>query len=112
MSLHSTSRVRVRYAETDQMGVAWHGHYLAWFEVGRTDLLRTQGVTYRELEEGGLRLPVIDARLSFVRPALYDDLGLVGDGVEFGLQRLRPRRHLRQRQRGRKHLDENEVHCA
>jgi acyl-CoA thioester hydrolase len=70
----SVSTVRVRYAETDQMGVAWHGHYLAWFEVGRTDLLRRQGVTYRELEEGGLRLPVIDARLSYVRPALYDDL--------------------------------------
>lgn len=73
-ALTSVSTVRVRYAETDQMGVAWHGHYLAWFEVGRTDLLRRQGVTYRELEEGGLRLPVIDARLSFVRPALYDDL--------------------------------------
>jgi acyl-CoA thioester hydrolase len=66
--------VRVRYADTDQMGVAWHGHYLAWFEVGRTDLLRRQGVTYRELEAGGLRLPVIGTQMSFLRPALYDDL--------------------------------------
>ena len=46
----STSTVRVRYAETDQMGVAWHGQYFAWFEVGRTDLLRERGCTYRELE--------------------------------------------------------------
>lgn len=68
------SSVRVRYAETDQMGVAWHGHYLAWFEVGRTDLLRQQGVTYRELEEGGLRLPVIGTEVKFLRPARYDDL--------------------------------------
>ena len=50
VTLRSTSRLRVRYAETDQMGVAWHGDYFAWFEVGRTDLLREQGLTYRELE--------------------------------------------------------------
>jgi acyl-CoA thioester hydrolase len=72
--LRSVSTVRVRYAETDQMGVAWHGYYLAWFEVGRTDLLRHQGVTYRELEAGGLRLPVIGTQMTFLRPALYDDL--------------------------------------
>lgn len=72
--LRSVSTVRVRYAETDQMGIAWHGHYLAWFEVGRTDLLRHQGVTYRELEAGGLRLPVIGAEMKFLRPALYDDV--------------------------------------
>ena len=53
MSPRSTSRVRVRYAETDQMGVAWHGSYFAWFEVGRTDLLRERGLTYRELEAAG-----------------------------------------------------------
>jgi acyl-CoA thioester hydrolase len=68
------STVRVRYAETDQMGVAWHGYYLAWFEVGRTDLLRHQGVTYKELEAGGLRLPVTRTQMTFLRPALYDDL--------------------------------------
>jgi acyl-CoA thioester hydrolase len=72
--LRSVSTVRVRYAETDQMGVAWHGYYLAWFEVGRTDLLRGRGVTYRELEAGGLRLPVIGTQMTFLRPALYDDL--------------------------------------
>jgi acyl-CoA thioester hydrolase len=64
----------VRYAETDQMGVAYHGGYFAWFEVGRTDLLRGRGLTYRELESEGLRLPVIEAHARFLRPALYDDM--------------------------------------
>jgi len=70
----SVSTVRVRYAETDQMGMAWHGNYLAWFEVGRTDLLRHQGMAYRDLEKEGVRLPVIEASLRFLRPARYDDL--------------------------------------
>ena len=74
MSASSVSRLRVRYAETDQMGVAWHGSYLAWFEVGRTDLLRERGMTYRELEQADVRLPVVEARASYRRPALYDDL--------------------------------------
>lgn len=68
------STVRVRYAETDQMGVAWHGEYFAWFEVARTDLLRSRGLTYRQLEQEGLRLPVIEARARFLRPAVYDDV--------------------------------------
>jgi acyl-CoA thioester hydrolase len=71
---HSCSRIRVRYAETDQMGVAYHGGYFAWFEVGRTDLLRERGVTYRELEHRDLRLPVIETGARFLRPVLYDDL--------------------------------------
>ena len=70
----STSTIRVRYAETDQMGIAHHAEYFAWFEVGRTDLLRARGMTYRELERNGLRLPVIDARARFLRPAYYDDV--------------------------------------
>jgi acyl-CoA thioester hydrolase len=74
MSVLSTSRLRVRYAETDQMGVAWHGGYFAWFEVGRTDLLRERGLTYRELEARNLRLPVIEAQARYLRPALYDDV--------------------------------------
>ncbi len=64
----SLSRVRVRYAETDQMGVAYHGEYFAWFEVGRTDLLRELGLTYRELEADGLRLPVIEVQARYLRP--------------------------------------------
>ena len=74
MSRSSSTTVRVRYAETDQMGVAWHGEYLAWFEVGRTDLLRGCGCTYRELEAQGLRLPVIEVQARYLRPARYDDV--------------------------------------
>jgi len=67
------SRIRVRYAETDQMGVAWHGSYFAWFEVGRTDLLRNAGWTYREMEAGGVSLPVIEAHCDYKQAAKYDD---------------------------------------
>ena len=74
MSRTGSTTVRVRYAETDQMGIAWHGEYLAWFEVGRTDLLRGCGCTYRELEAEGLRLPVIEVQARYLRPALYDDV--------------------------------------
>jgi acyl-CoA thioester hydrolase len=74
MSSPCTSVVRVRYAETDQMGVAYHGGYFAWFEVGRTDLLRGSGLTYRELERQGLRLPVIETQARFLKPAHYDDV--------------------------------------
>ena len=75
MSRQSSSRVRVRYAETDQMGVAWHGNVFAWFEIGRTDLLRDLGTTYRSLEQDeGLRLPVVEAGARYLRPFLYDDV--------------------------------------
>jgi acyl-CoA thioester hydrolase len=69
----SLSRVRVRYAETDQMGVVYHANYFVWFEVGRTDLLRSTGWTYREMEADGLSLPVIEAHCEFKQPARYDD---------------------------------------
>jgi acyl-CoA thioester hydrolase len=72
--LTGSTSIRVRYAETDQMGVAWHGEYLAWFEVGRTDLLRGCGCTYRDLEAQGLRLPVIEVQARFLQPARYDDV--------------------------------------
>ncbi len=71
--IEARSQLRVRYAETDQMGVAWHGNYFAWFEVGRTDLLRHLGTTYRELEAEGLRLPIVECRAEYKRPARYDD---------------------------------------
>lgn len=66
--------LRVRYAETDQMGVAYHSHYLVWCEVARTDLMCQLGVRYRELEELGVRLAVVDARVRYRSPARYDDL--------------------------------------
>jgi len=74
VSRSCASTIRVRYAETDQAGIAYHGDYFAWFEVGRTDLLREQGVSYRQLETDGLRLPVIESHARFLKPALYDDV--------------------------------------
>ena len=70
----ATPSVRVRYAETDQMGVVYHAHYLAWCDVARTDHLRQAGVSYRELEEQGLRLAVTEAMVRYRAPARYDDL--------------------------------------
>jgi acyl-CoA thioester hydrolase len=66
--------VRVRYSETDRMGVAYHAHYLQWAELGRTEHLRRHGVRYRDLEERGHLLAVSEAGLRIVRPARYDDL--------------------------------------
>jgi acyl-CoA thioester hydrolase len=65
--------VRVRYAETDKMGVVYYANYLIWFEVGRTDLLRHAGWTYREMEDAGFSLPVIEAHCNYLQPARYDD---------------------------------------
>ena len=69
----STSLVRVRYADTDKMGVAYHANYFVWFEVGRTDLLRTLGWSYREMEESGVILPVIRAECQYKQSSRYDD---------------------------------------
>jgi acyl-CoA thioester hydrolase len=69
----TTVELRVRYAETDQMGVAYHTHYLVWCEVARTDHMRRRGVSYRELEAQGMRLAVVEARVRYRQPARYDD---------------------------------------
>jgi acyl-CoA thioester hydrolase len=69
----SVTTLRVRYAETDQMGVVYYANHLVWFEVARTDWLRALGWTYRDLEAGGLFLPVIEAHCEYRRPARYDD---------------------------------------
>jgi acyl-CoA thioester hydrolase len=65
--------VRVRYAETDKMGVVYYANYLVWFEVGRTDWLRETGWSYREMEVDGLALPVIEAHCEYRQGAKYDD---------------------------------------
>ena len=70
----STTQVTVRYAETDMMGVVYHGSYIPWLEVGRTQLLKELGLPYRQLEESGFRLPVLEVALKYLRPARYDDL--------------------------------------
>lgn len=69
----STSVVRVRYAETDKMGVVYYAHYLVWFEIGRTEWLRDTGWTYRSMEDEGLGLPVIEAHCEYKTSARYDD---------------------------------------
>ncbi|OCT11693.1 thioesterase [Paenibacillus pectinilyticus] len=66
-------QLRVRYQETDQMGVVYHANYLTWFEIGRTELIRSLGYPYRKIEEKGLLLPVTEADLKFKKPARYDD---------------------------------------
>ena len=71
--LESRVQITVRYAETDMMGLVYHGNYLPWFEVGRTTLLKECGLPYRELEAQGYRLPVIELGTKFFKPALYDD---------------------------------------
>ena len=70
----SKAAVRVRYAETDMMGIAYHGNYLPWFEIGRTTLLRDHGLPYAALEKLGYRLPVLEVHANYKAPALYDDL--------------------------------------
>lgn len=69
----SRAQVTVRYAETDMMGVVYHGSYLPWFEIGRTTLLKEIGLPYRQLETEGYRLPVLEVTAKYLRPALYDD---------------------------------------
>jgi acyl-CoA thioester hydrolase len=70
----SRAQVAVRYAETDMMGVVYHGSYLPWFEIGRTTLLKEVGLPYRQLEREGYRLPVLEVSVKYLRPAVYDDL--------------------------------------
>lgn len=72
--LTHTSEIRVRYAETDQMGVVYNGEYLTYFEVGRTEALRAFGLPYTDLEKAGFLLPVIEAFIQYKSPAMYDDV--------------------------------------
>ncbi len=73
MVQETESRLRVRYAETDQMGVVYHANYLVWCEIGRTDFIRECGRPYAELEQDGVRLAVADASLRYHASARYDD---------------------------------------
>ncbi len=69
--------LRVRYQETDQMGVVFHANYINWFEIGRTEWVRAAGFTYKEIEKRGLLLPVVDLTCRYALPARYDDQVLV-----------------------------------
>ena len=68
-----TTNIKVRYAETDQMGVVYHSNYLIWFEVARTEFMEHHKVNYKDLEEYGLFLPVVEANCRYKRPAKYSD---------------------------------------
>ncbi len=92
------TRVRVRYAETDQMGVVYHANYLVWFEVGRVELMRQRGLDYRRMEsEEGCGIAVVEATARYMAPARYDDelivetavLQVRGPVVRFGYRILR-----------------------
>lgn len=73
-TLCAETRVRVRYAETDQMGVVYHANYLVWFEVGRVEFIRAMGLDYRTMEEEeGALIAVVEARARYKAPARYDD---------------------------------------
>ncbi|GAB3725526.1 MAG: acyl-CoA thioesterase [Flavobacterium sp.] len=67
-------QVRVRYGETDQMGVVYHGSYVPYFEIGRVEWLRNKGVSYKALEESGIALPIVSMHLNYKKPARYDDM--------------------------------------
>lgn len=94
----SEARVRVRYAETDQMGVVYHSNYLVWFEVGRVELIRQMGLNYKQMEEeDGCGISVVDVHVRYRAPARYDDelvietrlLAARGAVIKFGYRVLR-----------------------
>jgi len=70
----SCTQIRVRYAETDQMNIVYHGNYAQYFEVGRAESIRQLGFTYRDMEESGVIMPIVELHNKFIRPAHYDDL--------------------------------------
>jgi acyl-CoA thioester hydrolase len=67
-------QVRVRYAETDQMDIVYYGNYAQYFEVGRTESIRDLGFTYKEMEAMGVRMPVVELKVRYLRPAHYDEV--------------------------------------
>lgn len=87
---HVESRTRVRYKDTDQMGIAHHSNYVVWFEVGRTDLCRATGITYREIEDRGRLLVVVEISCRYKTPYRYDDEVLIRTSVsEAGSRMMR-----------------------
>jgi acyl-CoA thioester hydrolase len=67
-------QVRVRYSETDQMGVVYHGNYIPYFEIGRVEWLRNKGVSYKKMEESGIGLPIVNMNINYKKSARYDEL--------------------------------------
>ena len=83
------ARLRVRYAETDQMGIVYHANYLIWMEVGRVEFCRSAGVRYRDLErDGGVLLAVVEVNCRYLSPALYDEEVVVRTRIEEATPRM------------------------
>lgn len=80
-SFHQTF-CRVIYGDTDKMGYAYHANYFRWFEIGRTEMLRALGLSYRQIEEKGIFLPVSEAHCKFFSPVTYDDLLVIETAVD------------------------------
>ncbi len=72
MFQHAT-KIRVRYGETDQMGYMYYGNYAEFYEVGRVEMLRSLGLTYSDMEESGIKMPVMELNCKYLKPALYDE---------------------------------------
>ncbi len=72
--IQSAIAIRVRYSETDRMGFVYYGNYATYFEVARVELLRSVGVNYKELEDSGIALPVLEFKIKYIKPAFYDEV--------------------------------------
>ncbi|MFW5758976.1 MAG: acyl-CoA thioesterase [Bacteroidota bacterium] len=70
----SETQIRVRYSETDKMGYVYYGNYPAYYEVGRAEAMRQLGMTYRQMEEKGVMMPIVTLNCKYIKPAFYDDL--------------------------------------
>jgi acyl-CoA thioester hydrolase len=88
MSNSVEARIRVRYAETDQMGVVYHANYLVWMEVGRVEYCRASGFRYRDMEADGILLAVVEAHCRYVSPALYDEEVVIRTVIEEATARV------------------------
>lgn len=77
------TKIRVRYKETDKMGVVYHSNYFVWFEVGRTEMIRVIGISYKDMETMGFLLPVLDASCSYKNSALYDDEVIIKTKISY-----------------------------
>lgn len=75
--LEKITEIRVRYNETDRMGIVYHANYYVWFEIGRTEFMKDIGINYRSLEEGGILLPLVETHCYYKLPAKYDDVVLI-----------------------------------
>jgi acyl-CoA thioester hydrolase len=74
LMIETQTNIRVRYAETDKMNIVYHGNYAQYFEVARAECIRSFGFTYKQIEELGIMMPIVDLQIKFLRPAHYDDL--------------------------------------